>query len=88
MLFNPPKLRYDVSGALRRRERENPEVKDMKTLIELFDERPIENVLSTEMFHPETTVFLCPGETAQNKELKSALKNYFKRIKKFLGIFM
>ncbi len=51
----------------------------MKTLIELFDERPIENVLSTEMFHPETTVFLCPGETAENKELKSALKNYFKR---------
>ena len=51
----------------------------MKTLIELYDERPIENVLSTEMFRPETTVFLCPGETAQDRELKKALKAYFKR---------
>ena len=51
----------------------------MKTLIELYDERPIENVLSTEMFRQETTVFLCPGETAQNRELKKALKAYFKR---------
>ena len=31
----------------------------MKTLIELYDERPIENVLGTEVFRPERTVFLC-----------------------------
>ena len=54
----------------------------MKTLIELYDERPIENVLSTEVFHPETTVFLCPGETAQNRELKKALKGQEKSMLK------
>ena len=31
----------------------------MKTLIELYDERPLENVLSTEVFSPERTVFIC-----------------------------
>ena len=30
----------------------------MKTLIELYDERPLENVLSTEVFSPERTVFI------------------------------
>ena len=33
----------------------------MKTLIELYDERPIENILATEVFRPERTVFLCPA---------------------------
>lgn len=32
----------------------------MKTLIELYDERPLKNVLSTEVFSPERTVFICP----------------------------
>ena len=32
----------------------------MKTLIELYDVRPLENVLSTEVFSPERTVFICP----------------------------
>lgn len=50
----------------------------MKTLIELYDERPIENVLATEVFRPERTVFLCPPEVAQNKRAKSALTRYFK----------
>ena len=37
----------------------------MKTLIELYDERPIENVLGTEMFRPEETIFICPPEVAE-----------------------
>ena len=41
----------------------------MKTLIELYDDRPIENVLGTEMFRPERTVFLCPPEIAGNVPL-------------------
>ena len=49
----------------------------MKTLIELYDERPIDNVLGTEMFHPEETVFICPPEVARDRELKQSLEKYF-----------
>lgn len=49
----------------------------MKTLIELYDERPIENVLASEVFRPERTVFLCPAEVAQNKRLQEKLRAYF-----------
>ena len=49
----------------------------MKTLIELYDERPIENVLGTEMFHPEETVYICPPEVAGDKALRQALADYF-----------
>ena len=49
----------------------------MKTLIELYDERPIENVLGTEVFRPERTVYLCPPEIARDKKLKDKLKEYF-----------
>ncbi|MBR5381313.1 MAG: DUF1887 family protein, partial [Oscillospiraceae bacterium] len=49
----------------------------MKTLIELYDERPLENVLSTDVFHPETTIFLCPQETAQDKASQEKLRAYF-----------
>ena len=49
----------------------------MKTLIELYDERPLENVLSTEVFHPERTVFLCPQEIAQDKKRQEQLRSYF-----------
>ncbi|MBO2516280.1 MAG: hypothetical protein CW338_03255 [Clostridiales bacterium] len=50
----------------------------MKTLIELYDERPVENVISTEMFRPECTVFICPEDVASNRELQKKLKQYFK----------
>lgn len=45
----------------------------MKTLIELYDERPAENVISTEMFRPETTVYICPKEVVNNHNLKKKL---------------
>ncbi len=48
----------------------------MKTIIELYDERPLENVLSTEVFHPENTVFLCPPEVSQNNFLKQKIIDY------------
>ncbi len=51
----------------------------MKTLIELYDERPIENVLATEVFKPERTVFLCPSEVAQNKNIQNKMREYFER---------
>ena len=49
----------------------------MKTLIELYDERPIENVLATEMFRPEETVLICPPEVAKSVQMKESLKRYF-----------
>ncbi len=49
----------------------------MRALIELFDERPIENVLGTEMFHPEELLLLCPGELASTPSYKEALEAYF-----------
>ena len=51
----------------------------MKTLIELYDERPIENVLASEVFRPERTVFLCPPDVAQSKAVQGKLKEYFRR---------
>ena len=51
----------------------------MQTLIELFDKRPIANVLGTEMFRPEQTVFLCDKEISENRALQQKLKNYFKQ---------
>ncbi|MBR3109440.1 MAG: DUF1887 family protein [Clostridia bacterium] len=49
----------------------------MKTNIELYDDRPIENVLGTEMFRPEETVMVCSQEVADNKELHRSLEKYF-----------
>ena len=49
----------------------------MKTLIELYDNRPIENVLSTEMFQPEETIFLCPPELASGQSFRQTLERYF-----------
>ena len=49
----------------------------MKTLIELYDERPIENVLGTEMFHPQETIYVCPPDVAENRALHKALEAYF-----------
>lgn len=53
------------------------ETKDMKTLIELYDERPMENVLAAEMFRPESTVFICPSEVADSPAMKKSLERYF-----------
>ena len=47
----------------------------MKTLIELYDERPLENVLSTEVFRPERTVYICSADVGERE--KKAMKDYF-----------
>ena len=52
----------------------------MNTLIELYDERPVENVLATEVFKPERTVFLCPDDIAHDKKTHERLKTYFRKI--------
>ena len=40
----------------------------MNTLIELYDERAIENVLAADMFRPLRIIYLCPTEVAQSRE--------------------
>ncbi len=50
----------------------------MKTLIELYDERPIENVLASEVFRPGRTVFLCPAEIAQDRRVQEKVRSYLK----------
>ena len=51
----------------------------MKTLIELYDERPVENVLSTEVFRPERTVFLYPPEMIDEGEARRRICLYAER---------
>ena len=50
----------------------------MKTLIELYDSRPLENILATEVFRPERTVFLAPAEIAADRALRGRVQNYLK----------
>lgn len=47
----------------------------MKTLIELYDERPLENVMSTEIFRPERTVYI--SHEALTDKQKRTLEEYF-----------
>ena len=50
----------------------------MRTLIELYDERPLENVLGVEVFRPERVVYVCPEAVAGNKRIHWQLKDYFR----------
>lgn len=49
----------------------------MKTLIELYDTAPIENVLAAEMFRPKEMILICPPEVEQNREYRRSLRAYF-----------
>ncbi len=49
----------------------------VKTLIELYDARPFENVLSPEMFSPVHTVYLCPHSIAENMHIRKGLSRFF-----------
>jgi hypothetical protein len=49
----------------------------METLIELYDERPLENVLGVEMFRPARVVYVCPEEAARDTRLQEKLRAYF-----------
>ena len=51
----------------------------MDTLIELYDERAIENILAPDMFRPKRIIYLCPGEIAQNRSLQEKLHAFFLR---------
>ena len=50
----------------------------MNTLIELYDERAIENVLAADMFRPQRIIYLCPAEVAQSREKKKQIEDFFR----------
>ena len=49
----------------------------IETLIELYDERPLENVLGVEMFRPRRVVYICPQNAARDQTLHRELRDYF-----------
>lgn len=51
----------------------------MDTLIELYDERAIENILAPDMFRPKRIIYLCPGEIAQDRKRQEKLRAFFRR---------
>jgi hypothetical protein len=50
----------------------------LETLIELFDDRPLENVLGVEMFRPKRVVYLCPEPIASDRHAQNRLRTYFR----------
>ena len=50
----------------------------MNTLIELYDERAIENVLAADMFRPQRIIYLCPTEVAQSRERQEQIGDFFR----------
>jgi len=50
----------------------------MQTLIELYDERPLENLLGVEVFRPERVVYVCPDDIGGIKQFRSKLGAYFR----------
>ena len=51
----------------------------MKTLIELYDDTPIENVLAADTFCPERVIYLCPEEVAKDRIRQKKLREYFRQ---------
>ena len=49
----------------------------METLIELFDKRPLENILGAEMFRPKRIVYICPEPAARDTAMQKKLRVYF-----------
>ena len=49
----------------------------MQTLIELYDDRPLENILGVEMFHPRRVVYVCPQDVAEDYKAHRKLREYF-----------
>ena len=51
----------------------------MNTLIELYDERAIENILAPDMFRPQRIVYLCPGGIVRDRTRQEKLAAFFQR---------
>ena len=53
--------------------------KSMDTLIELYDERAIENILAPDIFRPQRIIYLCPAEIAHNRIRQEKMSAFFQR---------
>ena len=51
----------------------------MDTLIELYDERAIENILAPDVFRPKRIIYLCPEEIAQDRKRQEKMSAFFRR---------
>lgn len=49
----------------------------MNTLIELYDDRAIENILAPDMFRPQRIIYLCPNEVARDRTRQQKIKAFF-----------
>lgn len=49
----------------------------MRTLIELFDVRPLENVIGTDVFHPERVIYICPEDFEEEERMREILGLFF-----------
>ena len=50
----------------------------MDTLIEMYDERAIENILAPDMFRPKRIVYLCPDEIMEDYKRQDNLRTFFR----------
>lgn len=51
----------------------------MNTLIELYDERAIENILAPDMFHPRRIIYLCPCEVLRDHTRQQKLAAFYRK---------
>ena len=49
----------------------------LETLIELYDERPLENVLGPEVFRPRRVVYICPDAAYSDKRTRPKLAAFY-----------
>ena len=50
----------------------------MNTLIELFDEHSIRNILSTEVFKPKNLIYLCGKDIVEDNKRQDNIRNFLK----------
>lgn len=51
----------------------------MNTLIELYEERAIENILAPDMFHPRRIIYLCPREVLRDHTRQQKLAAFYRK---------
>lgn len=49
----------------------------METLIELYDARPLENIIGPEVFHPKRVVYICPEDFTEKERTREKLNTFF-----------
>ena len=50
----------------------------IQTLIELYDHRPLNNVLGVEMFRTERVIYICPDAVASDQTIQKKIRAFFR----------